>query len=115
MNTHIECAECCALYPLGVSAAAGRKFHASNCSRSKVAPRPRRAKFVVQWSFHKSPRATVTIEVDPGRGTVQLVVRPFRRRLVVRADLGTVAQQLVEKHLRLEVIAKRNAKRNRRS
>lgn len=100
-----ECRACGALMPAGESHLKSR--HAPGCST--FAPKARRAHFTVAWSFHRSPKANVSIEIDP-RGGAQLVIRPFRSRLVVRADLAGLAQQLVEKHLRQVAIAKRKAR-----
>jgi hypothetical protein len=100
-----ECHACRALMPTGESHLKSR--HMPDCP--SFAPRARRAHFVIAWSFHRSPKANVTIEIDP-RGSAHLVVRPYRSRLEVRAELAAVAQKLVEQHLRQLAAAKRKAR-----
>lgn len=76
-----------------------KRLHAPECKDVPEQPRKRnmrRASFVVEWKFDGTNRAKVSIEQDFGRKTVQLVIRPFRRRSVIRRDLGDLAQRLAE-------------------
>lgn len=100
-----ECHGCGALMPS--NEARQKSKHAPGCP--SFAPKDRRAHFTIGWNFDRSTKARVSIEI---RGqSAQLVIRPFRRRMVIRADLTKLAEEIATRHVKAEVAAKRRRAR----
>lgn len=67
----------------------------------------RYARFRVPVDFDGAGTATITID----RKRLMMTIRPARRRSVCEVDLSGFAQQMLEKQAKLNVLARRQARR----